>query len=256
MSISLLAMATENPSAILPTLERLGVSAVPADVDARKVAQLWLDSFAKYAQSGDIDGVLSLFSPDAWWRDMLAFTWAFRTFHSAPKIRKFLEDRLALNAPTAFALTDARLESPYPDLAWILGQFTFQTQIGRASGIFRLVPTPAGGWTGFTFYTNLEDLKDFPEKIGALRNHHPNHGKWLAQREREREFVDADPKVLIVGGGQSGLDVAARLKVLDVPTLVVEKNKRIGDQWRYRYQALCLHDPVCESARRFASRCV
>ena len=92
MSISLLAMATENPSAILPTLERLGVSAVPADVDARKVAQLWLDSFAKYAQSGDIDGVLSLFSPDAWWRDMLAFTWAFRTFHSAPKIRKFLED--------------------------------------------------------------------------------------------------------------------------------------------------------------------
>ncbi|EJF58505.1 FAD/NAD(P)-binding domain-containing protein [Dichomitus squalens LYAD-421 SS1] len=237
-------MAAENPSVILPTLERLGVQTVPADVDARKIAQLWLDSFAKSAESGDIDGILSLFSSDAWWRDMLALTWAFRTFHTAPNIRKFLEDRLSLNAPTNFKLTNVKFENPYPDLAWILGQFTFQTKVGQCSGIFRLIPTAKGGWIGFTFYTNLEDLKDFPEKIGALRNHLPNHGKWLAQREREREFVDGDPTVLIVGGGQSGLDVAARLKMLDIPTLVVEKHKRIGDQWRYRYQALCLHDPV------------
>ena len=244
-------MATENPSALLPTLERLGVSAVPADVDAKKVAQLWLDSFSKYVQSGDIDGVLSLFSPDAWWRDMLALTWAFRTIHTAPKIRKLLEDRLPLVAPAGFELTDATFENPFPDLAWVLAHFTFQTKTGRCSGIARLVPTADGGWTGFTFYTNLEDLRDFPEKIGALRNHLPNHGKWLAQREREREFADQDPTVLIVGGGQSGLNVAARLKLLDIPTLIVEKNKRIGDQWRNRYQALCLHDPVCEFMPRF-----
>ncbi|TBU34305.1 FAD/NAD(P)-binding domain-containing protein [Dichomitus squalens] len=237
-------MATDGYSEILPTLDRLGVSAIPADVDVRNVAQLWLDSFAKYTESGDIDGVLSLFSSDAWWRDMLALTWAFRTFHTAPKIRKFLEDRLSVNAPTNFKLTDAKFQNLYPDLAWILGQFTFQTKVGQCSGIFRLIPTSEGGWIGFTFYTNLEDLKDFPEKIGALRNPLPNHGKWLAQREREREFVDSNPTVLIIGSGQSGLDLAARLKVLDIPTLVVEKNKRVGDQWRYRYQALCLHDPV------------
>ncbi|TFK84340.1 FAD/NAD(P)-binding domain-containing protein [Polyporus arcularius HHB13444] len=228
----------------LPTLDRLGVSVAPADVDAQKAASFWFDALSKNIASNDIDGILSLFSPDAWWRDMLALTWAFRTLHGTSKIRKFLEDTLPAKKPTAFKLVDAKYETPYPDLAWILGQYTFETEHGTNSGFFRLIPTPDGQWTGFTIYTNLEELKGFPEKIGANRNHLPNHGKWLAQREREKEFVDQDPAVLIVGGGQSGLDVAARLKHLDVPTLVVEKNERIGDQWRHRYQALCLHDPV------------
>ncbi|TFK84341.1 FAD/NAD(P)-binding domain-containing protein [Polyporus arcularius HHB13444] len=236
--------AVDTPTVNLPTLDRLGVSAVPKDVDAKKVASLWFDSLVKNIEDKNIDGILSLFHPDAWFRDMLALTWAFRTFQGASKIRKFLEDTLSAHTLSAFKFTDATFESPYPDLAWILGRFTFETEIGACSGIFRLIPTADGQWTGFTFYTNLEELKDFPEKIGSLRNHLPNHGKWLAQREREKEFVDGDPTVLIVGGGQSGLDVAARLKHLDVPTLVVEKNERIGDQWRHRYQALCLHDPV------------
>ncbi|MBI3861623.1 MAG: NAD(P)/FAD-dependent oxidoreductase, partial [Planctomycetia bacterium] len=36
----------------------------------------------------------------------------------------------------------------------------------------------------------------------------------------------------------------ARLKRLEVPTLIIEKNKRPGDSWRNRYKSLCLHDPV------------
>ncbi|KAI0757757.1 FAD/NAD(P)-binding domain-containing protein [Daedaleopsis nitida] len=234
----------DSPTVALPTLDRLGVTSVPTDVDAQKVASLWFDSLVKYLEANDIDGVLSLFSQDAYWRDMLAFTWAFRTFHGTSKIRKFLQDKLAASKPSAFKLTGAKFESPYPDLAWVLGQFTFETETGIGSGIFRLVPTSDGKWTGFTFYTNLEELKGFPEQIGANRSYLPNHGKWKAQREREKEFADGDPTVLIVGGGQSGLDVAARLKFLGVSALVVEKNERIGDQWRNRYQALCLHDPV------------
>ena len=241
--------ATTDPSEILPTLERLGVSAAPTDVDAPKVAQTWLASFATAAAARDIDAILALFAPDAWFRDMLALTWAFRTFQGAPKIRKYLQDRLAASKLTDFKLTDAKLETPYPDLAWILGRFTFTTDTGLCSGIFRLVPSASGAWTGFTFYTNLEDLKAFPEQTGPLRSHLPNHGKWTSQRAREREFADADPAVLIIGGGQSGLGVAARLRALGVPTLVVEKNARVGDQWRNRYQALCLHDPVCECPR-------
>lgn len=31
-----------------------------------------------------------------------------------------------------------------------------------------------------------------------------------------------------VGGGQSGVHVAARFKQMNIPTLVVEKNQRIG----------------------------
>ncbi|GIS67656.1 MAG: hypothetical protein CM1200mP6_07240 [Anaerolineaceae bacterium] len=39
----------------------------------------------------------------------------------------------------------------------------------------------------------------------------------------------------MVGGGQGGIGLAARLKVLGVPTIVVDKNQRPGDSWRNRY---------------------
>jgi len=126
--------------------------------------------------------------------------------------------------------------------------FDFETDIGVASGIARLVPTSSEGgeWRAHTVFTNLEDLKGFAEKTGELRNREPNHGRWEEDRRKEREFEGREPVVVIVGGGHSGLDLAARLKCLDIPTLVVEKNSRIGDNWRNRYEALCLHDPVCE----------
>ncbi|KAG6882342.1 hypothetical protein C0992_012019, partial [Termitomyces sp. T32_za158] len=178
---------------------------------------------------------------------MLALTWDFRTFSGLPKITQFLADCLGTARPSAFALRDDAylgLQQPYPDLAWISLFFDFETPSGIASGIARLVPIASGEWKAHTVYTNLEDLKGFPEKIGLLRDAAPNHGKWVSERKREVEFVDKSPVVLVVGGGQCGLEVAARLKALDVPTLIVEKNQRIGDNWRNRYDALCLHDPV------------
>lgn len=105
-------------------------------------------------------------------------------------------------------------------------------------------------WKAHALFSNLESLKGFPEKIGSLREQNPLHGGWTEKREKETEFTGDQPKpvVIVVGGGQGGLQVAARLKVLDVPTLVVEKQARVGDQWRGRYEALCLHDPVCKYA--------
>jgi putative flavoprotein involved in K+ transport len=50
--------------------------------------------------------------------------------------------------------------------------------------------------------------------------------------------------VVIIGGGQGGIALGARLKRLNVPTIIVEKNERPGDSWRKRYKSLCLHDPV------------
>ena len=48
----------------------------------------------------------------------------------------------------------------------------------------------------------------------------------------------------MVGGGQAGLAVAARLTQLQVDTLIVDREKRIGDNWRNRYHALALHNQV------------
>ena len=55
---------------------------------------------------------------------------------------------------------------------------------------------------------------------------------------------DDQPYCVIVGGGQGGIALGARLKQLDVPTIILEKNSRPGDSWRRRYKSLCLHDPV------------
>jgi cation diffusion facilitator CzcD-associated flavoprotein CzcO len=48
----------------------------------------------------------------------------------------------------------------------------------------------------------------------------------------------------VVGGGQAGLSIAARLKQLNVDTLIVDRWPRIGDNWRKRYHALTLHNQV------------
>jgi heterodisulfide reductase subunit A-like polyferredoxin len=132
------------------------------------------------------------------------------------------------------------------DLAWIQAFFGFKTDVGKCSGIFRLVLQDDGKWKAHVMFTNLEELASFPELTGPRRSYAPNHGKWLAQREAEREFVNEDPTVLIIGGGQGGLSLAARLKCLGVSCLVLEKNERVGDNWRNRYDGLCLSDPVCE----------
>jgi pyruvate/2-oxoglutarate dehydrogenase complex dihydrolipoamide dehydrogenase (E3) component len=64
----------------------------------------------------------------------------------------------------------------------------------------------------------------------ALRNPTVSYrGTWEEHRRRETQFQDTVPSVIIIGGGHVGLEVAARLKNLDVPTLVVEQNERIGD---------------------------
>ncbi|PPQ85677.1 hypothetical protein CVT25_002128 [Psilocybe cyanescens] len=239
-------MAPDIPHAPLPTLDRLGVTSIAPDIDARKIANDWLASFSTAATTGDVDAILSLLLPDAFWRDMLALTWDLRTFSGKERIARFLNDRLSLSKLHNFKIREeyVGLQQPYPDLLWISLMFDYATEVGEASGIARLVPTANGEWKAHVVFTNLESLTGFPEKTGPLRNMEPNHGKWETARKREIEFLDKDPVVLIIGGGQSGLEVAARLKVLDVPSLIVERNPRVGDNWRNRYEALCLHDPV------------
>jgi hypothetical protein len=241
------------PNRPVPTLDRLGAS-VPQDLDAKKVAMEWFDTFSAAIVSSNIQAFSSLFIQDAFWRDILALTWDFRTFFGFLAIEKFLSDRLGSTKPTDFKLHDdkfLRLEQPFPDVVWIIFMFDFKTDTGIASGVARLVPTASGAWKAYSVFTNLEDLKDFPEKLGPLRNPHMNHGNWEEARRREREFIDADgkqkePAVVIIGAGYSGLNLAARLKYLDVPTLVVEKDARVGDVWRNRSKTLTLHNPVRE----------
>jgi cation diffusion facilitator CzcD-associated flavoprotein CzcO len=128
------------------------------------------------------------------------------------------------------------------------GIFRFETALGRGHGVVRLLAdNPDEAWV---LLTALDELKGHEEKIGANRPsgsaYSRNFGgeNWLDQRNTARAYADRDPVVLVVGGGQSGLAIAARLRQLEVDTLVVEKNARIGDNWRVRYHSLALHNQI------------
>ncbi|KIY68034.1 FAD/NAD(P)-binding domain-containing protein [Cylindrobasidium torrendii FP15055 ss-10] len=232
----------------VPTFEKLGIDPFPADiqVDAYQIASKWLSSFTQALSAGDTESVTALFVEGAYWRDLLALTWDFRTFVGIEKIAHFVKDRVGPNTVSAFSSPqDAALQRPYPDTAWIYFTLTFKVNnVGTASSIVRLVPQKDGVWRCHCLLTDLDELEGFPEKTGHLRNANPNHGLWESQRQKEIAFEDRDPTVLIVGAGQTGLMTAARLKYLGVDVLIVDKNERVGDNWRSRYDALCLHDTV------------
>jgi putative flavoprotein involved in K+ transport len=98
----------------------------------------------------------------------------------------------------------------------------------------------------------MSELKNFEEKRGPTRDKGVQHGivkgreSWAERKAREEAELGSSrqPYCLIVGGGQGGIALGARLKRLGVPTIIVDKHERPGDQWRKRYRSLCLHDPV------------
>ena len=236
-------MTTPDNTHQTPLLEK----PLPADLDVDVVAHGWFSQFAPLVQSGDAAQIVDLLVDDSFWRDVLAITWDFRTFRYPENIKAFLGHRLKVVNLTNLKLGKASLVQYPPAIGWIQGIFSFEVgDFGLGSGVFRLIPTSDGSWKAYTVYTSLTGLKHHPEIAGKLRNPLPNHGKWLEQRQRETEFMDSEPYVIVVGGGHSGLIAAARLKHLDVPTLVLEQHDRIGDVWRKRYDALCLHGSVCE----------
>src|SRR4029079_17571575 len=127
--------------------------------------------------------------------------------------------------------------------AWI----SFETNVARGYGHIRLRQGRI-----FTLLTTMTELKGFEEPMGPARPLGALHGSgkdrktWKEEREQETAELGhtRQPYVLIVGGGQGGIILAARLRQLSIPTIIVEKNERPGDSWRKRYKSLSLHDPV------------
>ena len=206
-------------------------------------ATRWLDDFGRALARGDIDATLALFDPDCYWRDLVAFTWNIRTQEGPAAIRAMLQTRLADTKPSNFAIEGEATEADGITDAW----FTFETGVARGRGHLRLK-----GGKAWTLLTTMTELKGHEEKKGANRikgaEHgvHPGRKSWAEQREDEAKSLGytEQPYVVIVGGGQGGIMLGARLRRLGVTAIIVEKNARPGDSWRNRYKSLCLHDPV------------
>ena len=108
------------------------------------------------------------------------------------------------------------------------------------------------GGQAFTLLTTLDELSGHEEPVNQRRARGVRHGAfrdratWAESRAREAAELGytVQPEVLIIGGGQGGIALGARLRQLGVPTIIVERNERPGDSWRKRYKSLALHDPV------------
>jgi putative flavoprotein involved in K+ transport len=223
--------------------------------DISVAADNWLAQFEHALAKSDEGLLKSLFHPDSYWRDVLALSWNIQTINGAEAIRKELETRAPSAAPGGFAVDPGRRAPRKVMRAGIIAIeaiFKFETAVGRGSGIVRLIPDAGDGnaLKAWTLLTELGELKGFEEQLGVARPRGNAYSRdfrgpnWLDLRNASAGYADRDPTVLVIGGGQSGLCIAARLKQLQVDTLIVDRETRIGDNWRKRYHALTLHNQV------------
>ena len=211
--------------------------------DATKRASDWLTKFGAALEKRDERAAAALFGEDSYWRDLVAFTWNIHTSEGRGQIAEMLSATLGHTKPSNFAIDGEAAEAGGVTEAW----FTFETAAARGRGHLRLKDD--GAWT---LLTTAQELKGFEEKRGRTRPEGVAHGvheerqHWVEKKEQEaKELGDTkQPYVVIIGGGQGGIALGARLRQLDIPHIVVEKNERAGDSWRKRYKSLCLHDPV------------
>ena len=145
-----------------------------------------------------------LFSEDALWRDYLAFEWNLQTHEGI--------DAIQSNSPKQVDFVDPRVET----LSESEFLFEFDGPHGACKGLAELQYGKCA-----RLFTSLEKLNPAAS---------PNDSTSLF--------------ALVIGAGQSGLALGARLADAGVPYLIVEKNARVGDNWRCRYDSLILHDPV------------
>ena len=209
----------------------------------------WLQAFETALTQRDVDAAAGLFGTDSFWRDLVAFTWNLKTVEGREGVSDMLHARLADTDPSGFRTTEPASDDDGVLSAWI----AFETAVGRGVGHLRLKRDEESGEDrAFTLLTTMQELKGFEENKGTRRPRGTKHGAdkhrvtWSEQREiEERELgYTRQPYVVIIGGGQGGIALGARMRQLGVPAIVLDRYDRPGDQWRGRYKSLCLHDPV------------
>lgn len=223
-----------------------------ATITPKAIAETWLDEFNVALSKNDVNAIVALFDDkEAYLKDLLTFTWDFRTLHNAA-IKEYLSANLTKTKLSNVKLDEKAAPAEVKindDIHFVMAFFNFETDVARGRGVVRLVQRDTK-WKAYTLYFGIEELKGHEEKFGAQRKLGVSHGEnvgrkaWVEERAALNDFTDEEPDVVIVGAGQGGLSLAARLGQLGVKALIVDKNNRVGDNWRNRYKFLVLHDPV------------
>jgi putative flavoprotein involved in K+ transport len=178
--------------------------------DASQAVETWLDAFDSALSSGNADGAAALFTEDGLWRDLVAFTWNITTVEGHAQIADMLRATLPRVQPKGWSLSEPATGDPGAEEAWI----DFETAEARGFGHLRLQDGKA-----FTLLTTMVELKGFEEPLGDRREkgveHEVTKGRrsWLERKtEQDAALGDSEqPYVVIVGGGQGGIGLGARL---------------------------------------------
>jgi hypothetical protein len=216
-------------------------------------AQRWLDAFGAALWANDPQAAAQLFITDGLWRDLLAFTWTIKTVQGRAAIEAALRETMARTKARGFHFPAKRTPPRWVSRAGrdcIEAILEFESAFGPCHGALRLVADSDGALRAWTLNTNLQELRGHEEKFKP-RDAKADHAardfgaaNWLDRLTEQRAFEDRDPAVIVVGGGQAGLSIAARLHQLGVDTLIVDRHGRVGDNWRKRYHSLTLHNEV------------
>lgn len=219
--------------------------AAPAENMVNAQVEQWLGKFEQALVKGDIETVASMFDEDCYWRDFLTFTWNLDTSEGQDSIRAMLDSTLDQAKPSNWQLEGDASAADGITEGWV----SFDTAVSRGRGHVRLK-----GDKCWTLLTTMLELKDHEEKndkhgtreLGVEHGAFSDRKNWLERKQQEEAELgyDRQPYCLVIGGGQGGIGLGARLKRQGVPTIILEKNEHAGDSWRKRYRSLCLHDPV------------
>ena len=213
----------------------------------------WVRCLDEAMRSGQPAAVAGLLHPDAYWRDVLALTWDLHTYYGAEQIAAALGRALEQARPCRLLLDRAMA----PRLVSRAGRevaevvFTFETDHGPGRGVASLdAAAPLGQVRAWTVLTELDRLAGFGDMSSAASSPSAPTARdfgapnWRDARLAEARYDDRDPAVLVVGAGQAGLAIAARLRRMGVDALIVDRQQRVGDNWRTRYHSLVLHNEI------------
>lgn len=218
-----------------------------ATLSPQERVDVWLADFESALADRDIERVVGKFETDSFWRDLVSFTWNLKTVEGRDGIADMLTARLHDTDPSRFRTSETPTEEFDGEHVVTSAFIEFETAAGRGKGHLRLRDE-----LGWTLLTTLQELKGHEERKGANRPLGAVHGSDPDRRSWAEKRLDEDltlgyteqPYTVVIGGGQGGIALGARLRQLGVPTIVVDQHERPGDQWRKRYKSLCLHDPV------------
>ena len=207
----------------------------------------------------DPTATATLFADVGYWRDHLMLSWSFRTVQT-PQLPAFLQE--CARSKDGFRLTKFAVDKSTPtrqpsiapfdgrgEIHGIQAFLSVTSKLGTGEGFLRL-GQEGGKWKIYTLYTSLRSLAGFPEGVherrpqGVAHGGQPGRKNWIDRRTEAAAFTVTEPRVIILGAGQAGLTAAVRLKAQGIDALIVDKNDRIGDNWRKRYHQLVLHDPI------------